>query len=682
MEPLFALGHPYLPQLVDVAPLGVLVCDANGVITFVNQQIERIFGYQSSELVGHSVECLLPHSKRDEHVAYRQTFMGERASRIMGMGRELFARHANGSDFPVEIGITTLGESEQVHAVAFIVDISDRRREEVRIRTLMEAMPFGLLMSDENGIILMTNEEADHIFGYERNFLNGLPIEVLVPERLRAGHMSFRKAFSKVPQSRKMGAGRELMAQRKNGLEFPAEIALTPLKDDGKERYLAVVADITQRKQLESLLRQQSLYDSLTSLPNRNLFFDRLDQACTKHIRQKTPFALLMMDLNRFKDVNDTLGHAAGDKVLQQAGQRLANVLRKSDSLARLGGDEFAAILHGVASADDAVVLAEKIVECLHPPIMVEGHALIVGISIGIALCPRDGCDQNRLLAHADHAMYIAKRGVRSIVVDDTPPGIPLPPPQAITTEIEGALSRGELQLFYQPQVDLNSGQLRGVEALVRWVRPGFGIIPPLDFIPAIESSPLIEQFTYQTLDLALAQLQDFERTSEPLSMAVNLSARMLEHEGFVSRMVSKLIEYDVKPGQLILEITETALVLNPMQARRTIDLLGERGVQFSVDDFGAGFTSFKYLKTFQIAEIKIDKEFISAIEPGSFDSHLVKSIVLFCEGLGLRLIAEGIESESDLLHLKQLGCDLGQGYHIARPMPIEEFKRWLASRG
>lgn len=668
---------PDLTGIVDAAPICIALCNSEGQICFVNTVLEKTFGYHTDELVGQSVEMLVPESSRTKHVASRNKFLTEQRSRLMGNGRALRALHADGHEFHVEIGITTMESKKNVYAIAFIIDVSERYKKEQSIRQLMESMPFGLVLTDEHGTIVMTNAELDRIFGYERNTLLDSPIEILVPERLRNAHVGFRAAFTKIKQSRKMGYGRELMAVRKNGLEFPAEIALTPLNDDGKIRLLAAVTDVSKRKQLESTLRRQSLYDSLTSLPNRNLFFDRLDQACLKFARQKTGFALLMIDLNRFKEVNDTLGHPVGDIVLNEVGRRLSLVLRKSDSLARLGGDEFSAILHDIENAEDAVAIAEKMIEALHPPVLAGQHALSVGASIGVALCPEHGISQANLIAHADYAMYQSKRTMSSVVVDGSPEETSLAPVQAIVTEIESALQRREMVFFYQPKINLIDGTLLGLEALIRWQRPGAGIISPIEFIPVIEESSLLEKFTFTSLEMAVSQLNEFQLEGTPIGIAVNLSARMLEHPHLESRLIELLKRFKIQPNLLTLEITETALVINPMKARSTIEILEQYGVQFSIDDFGSGFTSFKYMKTFRIAEIKMDQEFVTALVRNSFDACLIESIASFCKGLNIRLVAEGIESESDQAILLELGCNIGQGYHIARPMPIEEFKLW-----
>tara|TARA_R110001592_G_scaffold359813_1_gene667161 strand:- start:8583 stop:10637 length:2055 start_codon:yes stop_codon:yes gene_type:complete len=671
------IGALEFPSFIEATPMAVLVSDSSGKICFVNTQLETTFGYKAHELMGQTVEMLVPHSSRAQHVNQRKDFIKARRSRLVNSGKMLKALHADGHEFYLQIGITTIGDKENTYTAAFIIDVSEKYSQDQRIRQMMESMPFGLLLTDESGTIIMTNAELDRIFGYERNTLIGSPVECLIPERLRTGHISTRKAFSKKPESRKMGSGRDLVAVRRNGLEFPAEISLSPLNDNGEVRMLAVISDITRRKQLESTLRHQSCYDSLTNLPNRNLFLDRLDQACIKQARQNTGFALLMIDLDRFKEVNDSLGHPVGDIVLNEVGQRFERVLRKSDSIARIGGDEFSAVLHNISEAKDAILLAEKLIESLRPPVIADKHALSVGASIGIALCPCHGTDKNTLIAHADFAMYQAKRGVHSVVVDNTPPGQVPAPQQEIATEIEEALQRKELIFYYQPKVNLSDGTLMGVEALIRWVRPNMVVISPIEFIPAIEESPVLEKFTFVTLEMAFSQAKVFQQEGNPLSVAVNLSARMLEHPQLVDMVGVLLKKYAIQPSLIALEITETALVINPIKARNAIEALEKYGVTFSIDDFGAGFTSFKYLKNFHFDEIKIDQEFITALQPESFDATLVQSIAGFCKGLNIRLLAEGIETELVLQLLLKLGCQFGQGYHIARPMPIDEFNVW-----
>lgn len=682
MNAKLAVDLPSLADVVDAAPVGVLIVAADGKIKFVNAVLEKMFGYPSGQMVGTALETLLPEALRHQHQQLRDQFMQQQGSREMGAGLELKAQHADGHLFPVEIGIGILDGGEPRHAIAFVMDLSLRQRLEQRFRRLMESMPFGLLMTDERGQIVMTNPELESIFAYPSGSLIGQSVELLVPERLRAQHAGFREAFAHNPGTRKMGSGRELVARRSNGIEFPAEIALTPLLDDGRKMMLAAISDITLRKGLENTLRRQSLYDSLTQLPNRNLFFDRLEQACIGYSRHQIGFSVLMMDLNRFKEVNDNLGHHVGDVVLCEVGQRLAVVMRKSDTFARLGGDEFAVVLHGTNVAEDALQLAYKMIEAMRTPVLADGHALSIGISIGVALCPLHGQDQTTLLAHADQAMYQSKRSLKAVVVADNEQAPPHLLTQLVSNEIGLALQRQELVMHYQPKVDLRTGELIGVEALVRWQRPGIGMVGPIEFVPAIEESALLEPFTFATLDLVLQELRHLLDNGQGLPVAVNLSARMLEYDNLEDKVIERLQHYDIPPGYLTLEITETALVVNPLHARRAIDRLAQYGVKFSIDDFGAGFTSFKYLKTFRIAEIKMDKEFVSEITPGSFDATLISSIAAFCNGLNIRMVAEGIENATSGALLQTLGCYVGQGYFIARPMPMTQLLEWQQARG
>lgn len=681
MQPNLPIELPSLFDIVDAAPVGVVIVTSNGKIAFVNTVLEKMFGYSSGQMVGHSLEMLVPADLRQKHEQLREQFLQKQVSRLMGSGLELKAQHADGHLFPVEIGVGLLGGGENHHAIAFVIDISVRQRLEQHFRRVMESMPFGLLMTDERGKIVMTNPELDTIFGYEPGSLIGQTVEVLVPERLRSHHTGFREAFARNPGARKMGSGRELIARRSNGVEFPAEIALTPLLDDDRQMVLAAISDISLRKGLENTLRRQSLYDGLTQLPNRNLFFDRLEQACIGYSRHQIGFSVLMMDLNRFKEVNDNLGHHIGDVVLREVGQRLAVVMRKSDTIARLGGDEFAVLLHGTNSATDTTQLAEKMVEAMRSPVLVDEHALSIGISIGIALCPTHGQDQTTLLAHADQAMYQSKRSLKAVVVAEADQGAPHLMTQLISSEIELALKRDELEMHYQPKVDLRTGEVLGMEALVRWRRPGVGIVGPMEFVPAIEESALLEPFTFATLEIVLKQLRSLLDQDQGLPVAFNLSARMLEYDNLEDEVIERLQHYGIPPGYLTLEITETALVINPLQARRAIDRLELYGVKFSIDDFGAGFTSFKYLKTFRIAEIKMDKEFVSEMTPSSFDAILISSIASFCNGMKIRMVAEGVETAANCELLLSLGCAIGQGYYIARPMPMELFSEWRKSR-
>ncbi len=440
---------------------------------------------------------------------------------------------------------------------------------------------------------------------------------------------------------------------------------------------------LTQAKlfEAEQLLRRRSLYDSMTELPNRDLFFDRLDQACANTARYEIPFAVLMMDLDGFKEVNDTLGHAAGDEVLRQVGKRLAGVCRQSDTISRLAGDEFAAICLGIHDMDTAALVAEKIFAIVNGPMIVNGQVLSISISIGIALCPLQGNAPAPLMAAADAAMYEAKTSLRKIVraANRTDAKLETLPAQAMLNELEQAIDRHEFVMYYQPKINLETYKVVGVEALMRWITPSGGVVFPDKFIPVIEPSNLLHKFTMMSVELVLAQMADWAKRGIVLDVALNISAKMLEDANLAGQFRKKLAQFNVHADLLTLEITETAIIQHPSAARKVIADLKEAGIKLSIDDFGAGFTSFAHLQDFSIPEIKIDKDYIIGLKENSFGASLVKSISVFCQSEGIRLVAEGVEHRESWQLLRELGCMIGQGYSIARPAPAAEFETWLS---
>jgi diguanylate cyclase len=429
-------------------------------------------------------------------------------------------------------------------------------------------------------------------------------------------------------------------------------------------------------------LQRRSMYDTLTGLPNRNLFFDRLEQSCATYQRQQTAFAVLMLDLDGFKTVNDGRGHSAGDEVLHEVGARFASVMRASGTMARIGGDEFAAILPGVATAEVAHTIAEKLLKTLDLPIVVAGHALSVGVSIGIALCPQNGSEAPVLMARADHAMYEAKTGLTKIVhhIAEEKAERTRKPTRALLVELERAIRENELIMHYQPKVRLDTREIVGFEALVRWNHPRRGQVPPGAFMSAIESSPLLGSFTHKTIDLALSQLKRWRAQSPGCQLSVNISARMLEEPWFVDRILEQLAQHGATPRELKLEINETALVVNRAKLRIAVEQLREAEIGLVADDFGAGFTSFACLKEFGMQEIKLDHSFVTELRAGSFEAALVQGLCVLCETQHIDLVAQGVETAEAGARLQTLGCRLGQGYAIAPPMPASELPDWLQS--
>jgi diguanylate cyclase len=448
----------------------------------------------------------------------------------------------------------------------------------------------------------------------------------------------------------------------------------------------AVIAAGLRWAELEQKLREShkkieylSMYDELTNMPNRHLFFDRLDQARLFSIRQDTSFAILMMDLNLFKEVNDTFGHAAGDDLLKQVGQRIKDLTRNTDTVARLGGDEFAGIINDVSTHEEVLTVVNKILDAVGAPFMIEGQMVSIGISIGIAFFPSTDIDAQSLLAKADSAMYLAKTSSRSFeFYDEKVNAKQHSTLMSISGHIGAALKNKEFTLMYQPQINLIDGSCCGVEALARWKSPILGSVSPTEFIHVAERSSVIVEMSYILFDMAIMQAAEWYHLGLKIPVSVNMSVKMLDTENLVINIMQLLVRHNLPPELLTIEITETALLSNPANAAIIINELSETGIQISIDDFGTGYTSFKYLRQFMFNELKIDQLFVSFLEKNTRDASIIKSFISLSEGFKITLIAEGVEDLDRLLLLKEMGCARAQGYFISRPMNGDALPGWL----
>ncbi len=423
---------------------------------------------------------------------------------------------------------------------------------------------------------------------------------------------------------------------------------------------------------------RQAITDALTGLPNRRLFNDRAEQAVLRARRHGERIAVMIIDLDRFKEVNDTLGHHSGDVLLIEIARRLRRTVRESDTVARLGGDEFAVLVPGISDAAAAELVAEGLTKAISEPIVVEGLSLDTEASIGIALYPDHGDDVAQLLQRADVAMYAAKEdhvghGVYGPERDNYSPER-----LSLIGELRHAIERDELVLHYQPKIDLASAGFAGMEVLLRWQHPERGLLAPGDFIPFAEHTTLIKPLTLHVLDRALAQSRRWEDEGRVISVAVNVSARNLLDPEFAEDVAVRLERHGVPSDRLELEITETVLMANPARALEVLERLSAMGVSLSIDDFGAGYSSLNYLKRLPVNVLKIDKSFVLNMATNPADAMIVRSTVDLGRNLGLRVVAEGIEDQAVYDALRALGCDLGQGFHMSRPLPANELEDLL----
>jgi diguanylate cyclase (GGDEF)-like protein len=426
-------------------------------------------------------------------------------------------------------------------------------------------------------------------------------------------------------------------------------------------------------------MEHQALHDSLTSLPNRVLLKDRVEQVIGSRSHADESCVLALIDLDRFKEINDTFGHHAGDDVLKQSATRIAGLLRKSDTVARLGGDEFALLLTDT-KIPEAIAVVERIVQEITRSFECEGHSISLGASVGLAGYPEDGENHEQLLKRADIAMYSAKSsggGVKAytpVMDEDYITGLTL------ISDLRMALEQGQFFAVYQPKMDIQTGELSGVESLIRWMHPQRGLVHPNDFIPLAERSGLIFQMTQWVLRESIRQVADWMKKGMQIPVAVNLSPKNLIEDGLHEAILGFLKEFDVPAKLLALEITENSVIDDPLRATEILNRLHDVGIEIAIDDFGTGNSSLAQLRRMPVSVIKVDQSFVQHMMKNTSDATIVKATINMAHDLGLKVVAEGVEDTRTLRQLRDLGCDIAQGFLLAKPMPASDFEAWLTN--
>jgi diguanylate cyclase (GGDEF)-like protein len=449
---------------------------------------------------------------------------------------------------------------------------------------------------------------------------------------------------------------------------------------EGRPAIQAVIRDITERKRAEAALAYQALHDSLTGLPNRVLLMERLQQAIASAHREAKPVSLLLMDLDRFKEVNDSLGHHAGDHLLQELGARLVNAVRGLDMISRLGGDEFAIILPDT-DANGARAVADSLLQQFQAPFVIDGQPVIVGASIGIAVSPDHGDEADTLLRRADVAMYVAKHSTSGCSMYRAEQDRNSPDRLLLISELRRAIDRDQLVLHYQPTINLQNGELVAVEALVRWLHPQRGLLSPDEFVPIAEQAALIEPLSQWVLRTALVQTSAWRRAGFNIPVAVNLSMRSLQDERLPEKIAEVLESVDLPSSLLLLEITESTLMQDPTRTLAILEKLRGMGIRIAIDDFGTGHSSLAYLKRLTVDEVKIDRAFVRDIATDATDRMIVRSTIELAHCLGLCVVGEGIEDQITAALLAELGCDQAQGFYLSPPLHGDQIIPWARGR-
>lgn len=568
--------------------------------------------------------------------------------------------------------------------ILFTEDVTQQRAHDERMRNLAQAVdqsPESVVITDLEARIEYVNPAFTVTTGYTLDEVRGRN-----PRLLQSGRTP-RHLYAELWS--RLTAGQvwrgEFINRRKDGTELIELATISPVRraDGSIMRYVAVKEDVTQRKLDEARIGFLAHHDTLTSLPNRTLARDRFQMARSFAERAGHRLAVLFLDLDGFKDINDSLGHALGDRFLVAVAGRFRDCLRETDTLSRQGGDEFMVILADIPAPEQVGRIASALIESLRAPFDLDGHSLMASVSIGIALFPDDGDDLDSLMQKADTAMYVAKAGGGSHYrfFDEA---FNVAAAEALSTRarLQVALERQELLLHYQPKLDLGSARIVGAEALVRWQSPERGLVAPDRFIPVAEESGLIVPIGEWVLRAACRQMEQWRRRTgnHELTVAVNLSAVQFARGNIEQTVWDALAAADLPPHALELELTESILIRNPAEVLATVERLRAGGVRFSIDDFGTGYSNLAYLRRFPVEKLKIDKGFVAKITQSDSDAEIARVIIQLAHVLGMRAIAEGVEDAVTLDFLRANQCDEVQGYLIARPLPAEDFFTFLAA--
>jgi diguanylate cyclase (GGDEF)-like protein/PAS domain S-box-containing protein len=669
-------------EILDLAGDAFVVLDGSFRIVLFNRAAERVFQYEAAEIFGQLVTILLPERFRHGHGKQMTDFRDHSVgSRLMGERRQILGLRRDGAEFPAEASIACVSLGGDSTYVVVLRDITERTLAEQQTARL------GRIIEQSINEIYVFNAESRQFVLVNRGARENL--DYTVDEMLRMTPMDLKpnyseEDFAELVRPLQDGSMDEIcyetLHHRRDGSTYEVEVRLQLLRHETPPVFVAIARDITERSHFETLIRRQSLYDALTLLPNRTLFTERLTMALEDYQESNALGGLMLVDLVDFRMVTDSMGRSVGDRAIQEAARRLAGCLRSTDTLARLEGSEFAVLAPTLDQPARMGVLADRALAAFDAPVDLGGFQFRLNPVIGIVTFPGDGQDAEILLRNANAALWSAREGEgprRRFYTPDLD--------TAVNTRIvmksglSRALERGEFSLVYQPKVDLKTWTVCGCEALLRWRSPDLGNVSPADFVPELEETGLINVVGEWVLETACLQRRALiDRGFGKVRMAVNLSVRQIR-PAFIPALIAILNRTGLMPDDIELEITESVVMKDSDEIVLLLQQLADMGVHLALDDFGTGYSSLAYIKLMPLDTIKIDRSLITDIATGADDAEIVRAVIDMGHSMSRRIVAEGVETEQQLAHLRRLGCDEIQGYLFSRPVPAPELLKLLA---